>query len=275
MAYHTAADAALSYQPCRYGESRIDFRGPQKDLQNPYIAFVGGSETYGKFVETPYCDGVGQDVGKTAVNLGYINAGVDVFLKDTGALNICTNAETVVLEVLGAQNMSNRLYTVHPRRNDRFLRASTLLKTIYADVDFIEFNFTRHLLKKLEANDADKFELVRQELKNAWVARMKTLIQTLPNNVVLLWMSDHGPDDVEASARTEGDPLFVDRDMLEQLRPLVKDIVEVTACQDDIDQGYDQMLFSELEALSAREMLGPVVQAKTAKALSAALLSQA
>ena len=54
-----------------------------------------------------------------------------------------------MIQVSGAQNLSNRFHAVHPRRNDRFLRASTLLKTIYRDVDFTEFNFTRHLLTTL------------------------------------------------------------------------------------------------------------------------------
>ncbi len=38
---------------------------------------------------------------------------------------------------MGAQNLSNRFYAVHPRRNDRFLRASTLMKTIFREVDTV------------------------------------------------------------------------------------------------------------------------------------------
>ncbi|MEZ5723123.1 MAG: DUF6473 family protein [Paracoccaceae bacterium] len=74
--------------------------------------------------------------------------------------------------------MSNRFYAVHPRRNDRFLRASNLLKTIYREVDFTEFNFTRHLLTRLKELSEDKFMMVEQELK-AWVARMKTLVSKI------------------------------------------------------------------------------------------------
>ncbi len=55
-----------------------------------------------------------------------------------------------VIQVMGAHNMSNRFYAVHPRRNDRFLRASLgCCKTIYPEVDFTEFNFTRHMLTAL------------------------------------------------------------------------------------------------------------------------------
>ncbi|MFT6075960.1 MAG: hypothetical protein ACJAZ1_002892 [Yoonia sp.] len=30
------------------------FRGPRKRLDQPYLAFVGGTETYGKYIEEPY-----------------------------------------------------------------------------------------------------------------------------------------------------------------------------------------------------------------------------
>jgi hypothetical protein len=58
-------------------------------------------------------------------------------------------ATAIVLQIQGAQTLSNRLYTVHPRRNDRFVRASGILRTIYRDVDFTEFHFTRHMLDHL------------------------------------------------------------------------------------------------------------------------------
>ena len=271
MAYQNSSDGALNYFPCRYGKSKLLFRGPKKDLQDDYIAFVGGTETYGKFVETPFPALVGDSMKMTSINLGCVNAGTDVFLSDETVMNICKNAKATVLQISGAQNMSNRFYAVHPRRNDRFLRASTLLKTIYRDTDFTDFNFTRHLVSTLEAESTEKFAMVRQELKDAWVARMKTMIQKMPYNLVLLWVSDHAPDDADMCSKAHGDPLFVDREMIEQIRPLVKSVVEVVATQNDIDQGYTLMSYSDLDALSARAMLGPVVQAQVAKAVERAL----
>jgi hypothetical protein len=271
MAYQNSSDGALNYFPCRYGKSKLLFRGPKKDLQDDYIAFVGGTETYGKFVETPFPDLVGEGMNMTSINLGCVNAGTDVFLTDETVLNVCKHAKATVLQISGAQNMSNRFYVVHPRRNDRFLRASTLLKTIYRETDFTDFNFTRHLVTTLENESAEKFAMVRQELKDAWVARMKTMIQKMPPNLVLLWVSDHSPDESETCGNTHGDPLFVDREMIEQIRPLVKSVVEVVASQDEIEQGYNLMSYSDLDALSAREMLGPVVQAKVADALKSVL----
>lgn len=102
------AESALDYRPCRYGSSRLLFRGPKKILKKPYIAFVGGSETYGKFVASPFPDLVGSETGVAQVNLGCHNAGLDAFLNDDTALSICKRAELTVLQVFGASDISNR-----------------------------------------------------------------------------------------------------------------------------------------------------------------------
>jgi hypothetical protein len=271
MAYQNAGENALNYFPCRYGKSKLLFRGPKKDLSEDYVAFVGGTETYGKFVGTPFTELVSAGLQMTTVNLGCVNAGTDVFVSDESIMEICAEAKVTVLQVSGAQNMSNRFYAVHPRRNDRFLRSSTLLNTIFREIDFTDFNFTRHLLTALETTSEEKFAMVRQELKDAWVGRMRVMLQKMPGQVVLLWLSDHELDDAERCKRIMGDPLFVDRDMIEQIRPLVKTVVEVVGSSEEIEEGYDLMNFSDLDAPSAREMLGSVVHARAAKALNEAI----
>ena len=93
------------------------------------MAFLGGSETYGKFIQDPFPDLVERALGMTCVNLGYMNAGVDAFIHEAEVLSLAAAAEITVIQLMGAQNMSNRLYRVHPRRNDRFLTASSMMKS--------------------------------------------------------------------------------------------------------------------------------------------------
>lgn len=272
MAYHNLSEGSLNYEPVRYGKSKLLFRGPPKDIEDKdYIAFLGGTETYGKFVESPFTELIEADTGATMLNMGCVNAGTDVFLHDETVMDICAKSKATVIQVSGAQNMSNRFYAVHPRRNDRFLRASTLLKTIYREVDFTDFNFTRHLLQTLYSTSDEKFMMVRQELKDAWVARMRTMVQKVEGDVILLWLSDHSPDDEEATNAIASDPLFVDRDMLEEIRPLVANIVEVVATSDDIAKGYEHMVFPDLDAPVAKEMLGTVAHNSAATELQKAL----
>ena len=271
MAYENLGSNALDYYPCRYAESKLLFRGPKRKLDNPYVAVLGGTETYGKFIKTPYGALIEDALDETVVNLGCVNAGIDVFLNDRAVIDICARARVTVVELPGAQNLSNRFYAVHPRRNDRFLRASNLLKTIYREVDFTEFNFTRHLLGTLRKVSADKFAMIEQELREAWVARMKTLVSRIGGKVVLLWMSDRYPEEADPRGINGSDPLFVDRAMVNEVLPLAAEVVEVKIAPEEIAEGLDEMVFTDLEAPAAREMLGPVAHGQVARALEPVL----
>ncbi len=271
MAYQNLGEGALDYFPCRYGKSKLTFRGPRRRLDGHYYAVLGGSETYGKFVARPYAALAEEHSGTKVVNLGTMNAGVDVYVGDQAVMEACAGAAATVLQIGGAQNMSNRFYAVHPRRNDRFLRASNLLKTIYREVDFTEFNFTRHLLGRLKEISPEKFAMVEQELKEAWVARMKTLVSKIESPVVLLWLADHSPDEATCCTVDGSDPLFVDRQMLQEVMPYAANTVEVVVDPREIEAGFQALVYPEMESLAARGMLGTVAHEKAAAALVAVL----
>ena len=271
MAYDNLGEGALDYFPCRYGTSKLTFRGPKRRLEGPFVTVLGGTETYGKFVLHPYAMLTEELLGTKVVNLGYPNAGLDVYAHEKTVMDACCRAAVTVIQISGAQNMSNRFYAVHPRRNDRFLRASNLLKTIYRNVDFTEFNFTRHLLGALLKESPEIFAMVETELKEAWVARMKSLVAEIDSKVVLLWLSDHSPDRPSTCPAEGADPLFVDRQMLDTVRPFVSGLVEVVVDRDEIAAGALDLVYSDLEAPAAQGVLGTVAHAKAAQALAPVL----
>lgn len=264
MTYERPGGPAPDYLPCRYGTSKLVFRGPRRKLEGDYIAVFGSTDTYGKFIETPY-PALAEDIlGLTCVNFGCVNAGVDAFVNDIALMEAAGSARATVVQVMGAQNMSNRLYSVHPRRNDRFLNASTMLKAIYREVDFTEFHFTRHMLGTLEEIGAERFRMVREELQAAWSARMAMLLSRIKSPVILLWMGERAPsNDPELAS----DPLYVTRDMLEDLRDKVAGTVAVTANR----LGTDGMVYGPMEEAAARELMGPAAHAQAAQALAAEL----
>ena len=267
MTYHDLGEGALEYTPCRYGKSKLLFRGPRRRLDTRYVAALGGTETYGKFVAHPYPDLTEELLGMPVVNFGQINAGLDAFTNDPTIIAACSQAVVTVLQISGAHNLSNRFYAVHPRRNDRFLRASTLLKTVFRNVDFTEFNFTRHLLTRLSREDPDAFKMVEAELKQAWVARMKTLMSRIKAPVVLLWMSDHSPEACTACSENGSDPLYVDRCMLDEVTPYAAGLVEVVLTRDEVVDGLQGLVFDEMEAPAARGLLGLLAHEKAARQL--------
>lgn len=268
---------SLSYSPCRYGGSRILFRGPRKRLDLPYIAFVGGTETYGKYLDKPFPTLVEKAMRQTCVNFGCVNGGIDAFIGDSTVMDICSKAELTVVQIMGANFLSNRFYSVHPRRNDRFLRASTVLQAIYSDVDFSDFSYTRHMLGALHAKSPDRFETVVHELREAWSARMRRLIGQIGENVVLLWFSDNPLTDdhwADRARHLQSDPLFVTQSMIDDLRPQVKDVVVAIPTAEALAQRARGMFYPASQERAAREMLGVECHREAAKALVPTLRDQ-
>lgn len=252
MTFDRLADAGLNYYPCRYGKSRVLFRGPKRRLDGAYVAAVGGTETYGKFVRRPYPDLLEDQIGMTVVNLGATNAGVDVFHGDPAVLAVCSGARVVVLQVMGAQNLTNCYYSVHPRRNDRFLKASPMLRLLYPEVDFTEFHFTRHLVQSLHATDPDRFERVRNELQAAWLTRMSEFVAAIDAPVVLFQMTAPRPAPGPGDSRA-ADPLFVSPEMVDALGESAASVIDLDLPLDDPGPPVG-MVCSELEATAAAEL---------------------
>jgi len=256
MTYERPGESPLDYNQCRYGHSKLLFRGPKKSTKDKYIAFIGGTETYGKYIAEPFPELVEQKLGLPCVNLGAVNASVDAFVNDDSVLALASQAKVTVVQVTGAHNISNRFYSVHPRRNDRFLKASTLMQTIFRDTDFTDFSFTRHLLTSLKVRSPEKFEVVEQELKSAWSARMEMMLKKIGGRVILLWVSERAPheefDDIDLGM----DPLFIDKSMIDGVRDKVSDYVEIIVPPEMVAQGTEGMLFPQMEAAAASEMHG-------------------
>ena len=255
MAYAYPGAGALDYFLCHYEGSRLLFRGPSRGLENPFVAVLGATESYGKFVERPYADLLQGRLGLNVVNLSCVNAGVDVYLHEEPITRIAARAEVAVVQVMGAQNISNRFYAVHPRRNDRFLGATPLLRSVYRTVDFTEFSFTRHLLTVLQSTSQERFAMVAAELRLAWVTRMKLLLDRLPKQRILLWMAD-APPPPGATLNLNCDPLLIDAEMIAALRPYVTSYVEMTPSREARMEGADGRVCSEMEIPAARALPG-------------------
>lgn len=262
---------SIDYMPCHYGDSKLQFRGPRRRLDRPYVAVLGGTETFGRFVAKPYPALTEAATGRRMVNLGYPNAGVDMFLNDPALVQICAGAESTVIQLLGAQNLSNAFYSVHPRRNDRFVGATPRLRRLFADVDFTEFNFTRHLLAALQARSAERFAVVVAELQAAWLARMEMLLRAAGGRRILLWIGEEAPGDGHAPCAHAPDPLFVTRAMVERLRPLASAVVEVVASPAARASGTRGMIFAEGEEEAAHCATNLAMHADVAAALGEAL----
>lgn len=225
-----AGAGALDYNPCRYGTSRSQFRGPPRDLAGPYLAALGGAATFGKHVAQSYPEVVERALGQPCVNLGATGAGPDFYLSDPGALDIAARARAVIVQVTGVEGVSNAYYAVHSRRNDRIVAPTPALRALFPEVDCADIHFTRHLLTVLEQVDPERFEVVRAVLRATWLRRMQQLLRALPSPRVLLRLPEAPPDGALAPHR---DPLSIDDSLLAALAPLYDRLVDGPVPQPD------------------------------------------
>ena len=65
-----APDSEFDYDLCRYGASRVMFRGPKRRLNASYIADIGSGQAYGKYGEVLFVDALEAQIGEPVVNLG-------------------------------------------------------------------------------------------------------------------------------------------------------------------------------------------------------------
>ncbi|MBP9181942.1 MAG: hypothetical protein KBF78_02320 [Fuscovulum sp.] len=267
MAFVQPGDGALDYFPCHYGASRLTFRGPRRDLTGEYLVALGGTETYGRFIIAPFPALVEENLGIPMANLGSQNAGPDLYLADRATLDVAAEAHLAVVQLTGAQNMTNRYYTVHPRRNDRFIAASPLLRSMYREVDFTEIHFTRHLVSVLASKGPDRFAPIAEELRALWVQRMKAVLSRLPQRRVLLWMADQAPPAAGQGAIEGPQPWLVDRGMIEALRPLASAVVEAVTSLTARAEGLGSMRFSPAEEAAAQGLPGSAAHHEAALAL--------
>lgn len=271
MSMHVTGAGALEDPICRYPGSDLPVRGPCADLGEDYIAFLGGSETFGRFVAAPFPALVDRKLGRSCVNLGSVNAGLDAMLGDAGVMRIAAGAARTVVQLPGAQNLSNPYYRVHPRRNDRFLAPTRRLAALYPEVDFTEFHFTRHLLSTLHRRAPARFAPLRDELRAVWVARMTRLLKALDGRALLLWLQYDDPRS-QAGDPLGPEPLLVTRTMVNRVKPHARGLVELPVTPAGEMAGEtDKMAFGPLQAPTAEHMLGPAMHDQIATRLARAI----
>ncbi|MCR9111253.1 DUF6473 family protein [Marivita sp. XM-24bin2] len=269
MQISSARSHGIDYVPCHYNDSRLWFRGPSRPLRSPYVACLGGCGVYGRYILRPWPDLVEAQIGSTVVNLGVENGCVDAYLNDAGALVTAATAKVVVIELSGLHNTSNRFYATHPRRNDRFLKASSALVSLFPEMDFTEIHFTRHLLTRLHAICPERFCIVAKEVETAWQARMRSLIAKMNGDVYLMWFAPVPLADNKSKPQT--DEMQPTRELLSALTPYVHRLVEaVPETWRVVDECLD---VPPLEVARAAHLPGALAHKRAGDVVSTAIWS--
>lgn len=176
----------------------------------PYLAALGGAATHGGYRGAALPALLGARLSMPVANFGCRHAGPDAFLHDRGLCAAVARAELCVIEATGVRTVTNSLFRVHPRRNDRVLAAEPALKRLYPEVDFAEIAFIGHLMDVLRRGGPERFGQVVVTLRARWQAAMLELLAQWRCPTVLWWQDAGGRTD-------EGEGLDPDADLIAPL----------------------------------------------------------
>jgi hypothetical protein len=242
------------------------FRGPERDLNGPYLTFLGGTAFYGKYVLDAIPDQVEDWTGLACVNLGLLNGGVDAMCRPE-VIALANRGRATVIEVVGAQNLCNQFYRVHPERNDRLVAVTRLFRQVFPEIDLSEVHFTRHLLHQIQVAAPNRYETVVEELRSAWVEGMMGLLRALSGPKILLWVMPAVELRDGARAALGSDPLFVDMAAVQTLSGFVDAVVEVRETPEIVALGHAGMIVPETCAQVAQALPRGALLAEAAMAL--------
>ena len=265
MSFDSTGLNRIDYELCQYEGSRARFRGPKTDIDQRYIAFLGATETFGKFVEDPFPKLLAELLPAQPLNLGMINGGVDAILGDASVMDMAKNAEVRIVQVVGALNQTNHYFKVRPRRNDRFVAPREPLKRMFPEIDFAEFHFTKAMLKALHSCSDKRFRMLCDELQKTWMSSMLELLDQLGDKTILLWFSSIRPP--ANAVRDPRDPMLIDEQMIAQLKSKAAAYVECVPGAQAAERDTKALRGTLMSPEAIRQLMGPVAHVQAAQAL--------
>lgn len=271
MSYHESDATGAEESVCRYGASKMWFRGPKRLLVKPYVACVGGNETFGRFVESPYPAILEQRLEKQCVNFGSLFSGADALARDPEIPNLMGGAEVCVLQLPPVLNQTNRFYRVHPRRNDRVLEATADLVALYPELDFADVHFVRHLTSRLAEIADARFEVVAAELRQAWGRALRKVLESANNRVLLLWLDWDRSTMADPSYRGLTDPVQITQEMIDELSDVCAATLRLVVRPSGASDDLEDMLFGTLQQPMAEYMIGPATHREIAQNVMSAI----
>jgi len=257
---------------CSYDGSKIRVRGPKRRLEGPYLACLGGDDTFGRFIEQPFPAMLERNLDQKCINLGGLSSGLDALHSDRTLLDIAGRAKLCILQLPGVLGQSNRFFKVHPTRNDRFLAPTSDLAALYPELDFTEIHYVRHLLTRLRRSVDVRFEVVVRELQQSWLRSMRHLLCRIEAPVLMLWLRHlDGVENPFGDVMDE--PVLIDANLISELRSQCLGLVEIPVHTCGNSDDLDDLLFGTLQKPIASHLIGPSTHRKIADDLYGAIVS--
>lgn len=195
------------------------FRGPVPDLDAPFIAFIGGAQTFGRFVPETFADLLGQRLAMPVLNLSIGGAGPRFGLLPP-IRRILARARLVVVQFYSGRSTSNSLIdNSKSGRNSGIERATGKerpTEAVFAEV--------------FKTGDQAYIAKIVREMREDYIAAMNEFARVIGVPAVALWFSRRKPDYVTEYGDMFGInnlfPQLLDREVVDRVRPQLAGYVE-------------------------------------------------
>ncbi|MEM8755189.1 MAG: DUF6473 family protein, partial [Pseudomonadota bacterium] len=102
MSYQKPDQAFINYNVYQWGRLQQYYRGPRPNLDEPYVACLGGAQTFGRYTREPYPAILAEKLGMEVANFGAGGAGPGFFLRDSMVMEAASAAEVCIVQVMSA-----------------------------------------------------------------------------------------------------------------------------------------------------------------------------
>jgi hypothetical protein len=170
-----------------YDYQGLELRGPKLST-NKYIAYIGASQTFGRYCQEPYPHLLEKRLNMGTLNFGIGGKGPTYFLRNKIILEAVNKAELVIIQVLSGRSISNSVFEsrdggMHGIR----LIDGKKMRSDYAFSELISGKDNRGLSREFMEN------LVKETREN-YVSATIEFLKAIQPPKVLLWLSTRTPE---------------------------------------------------------------------------------
>lgn len=189
-----------------------------------YLSVIGAADAFGRFVERPYADQIGQRLRLPVANMGVSAAGPGFFAENVRLLDIINGGAACVVNLMSARSSENSQYTNLKTRKNLFQPV--------ADGPDAPFLTDIAIFSRLWGLDRELAFRLIEESQQTWLRDMALLISRIKVPSVVMWFSSRGFDlsgDTESYVSyASAFPQLVNRAMVETAASFGDAFVEVT-----------------------------------------------
>ena len=183
VGYQFSDRRAVDYELWSIDGSPLMFRGPRKlsdDSIDSWV-FLGGAQTFGRFVQRPFPALISGRFEKDHLNLGFAGAGPEFFLKRNELLPLINRSSLCFLQIMSGRSVSTTLlqalgvggvlrFKRGPLRGEKFVAATA---------------YEKLLTEYGESALADQI----CEARENWIRAYQRLVQSIGVPIIGLWIS--------------------------------------------------------------------------------------